>query len=427
MEKPNVSIYLDIRRKKTSGKYPAKLRVYHKNDERRLYDIKTDLTEEEYKNGYLPAKPRQEYRELKKTLTEIEAKADKIITSLKYFTFERFERKMFRLSTDSNNVIYYYDEYIKKLTQDNKIGTADSYTQSLNSILLFIEKTQGKKPTYLSFDEVTPAFLNRYEKWMTSKNRAMTTVGIYLRPLRALFNQAISEGEIEKEIYPFGKRKYQVPAGQRVKKALNKDDLRKFFYYPVEEGSSQQKARDFWFFIYQCNGMNIRDIADLKYENIQGDSLIFLRTKTMHTTKSDSKQIIVSLTADAKRIIAKYGNPNTSPKAYVFPIFSDGITEGKKSKSKNFTKVLNDNVKLIAKDAGINPNISSNWARHSYASNAIRGGASMEYIQESLGHKSIQTTMNYWAGFEESAKKAITDGLMDFTVAPAPKKKGQKK
>jgi len=41
-------------------------------------------------------------------------------------------------------------------------------------------------------------------------------------------------------------------------------------------------------------------------------------------------------------------------------------------------------------------------------------GAKMELIQESLGHHSLATTQNYWAGFEEDVKQEIADKLMDF-------------
>ena len=38
----------------------------------------------------------------------------------------------------------------------------------------------------------------------------------------------------------------------------------------------------------------------------------------------------------------------------------------------------------------------------------------MEFIQESLGHKNIKTTQNYFAGFENDAKKEIAESLLNF-------------
>jgi integrase/recombinase XerD len=48
---------------------------------------------------------------------------------------------------------------------------------------------------------------------MVDNGKSLTTVGIYLRPLRAMFNEAIAANLITQEYYPFGKRKYQTEQG----------------------------------------------------------------------------------------------------------------------------------------------------------------------------------------------------------------------
>ncbi len=419
MEKAVVSIFLDKRRIKANGKYPAKLRVYYKDDERRLYDIKTDLTAEEYEKAYEAKKVKSEYADIKRRLYEIEDRANKIIDSLTIFSFELFAHKMFRKATDANNIVYHYEQYIQRLRQEEKIGTADSYQQSLNSLRKFVKDSTGKDTGYIPFEGVSPAFLLKYEKWMLKESRSRTTVGIYLRPLRSVFNAAIADEEISKASYPFGKRKYQIPAGKKTKKALNMNELQKLYCHEIPVGHPQQKARTFFFFIYQSSGLNVADIAEMKYANIVNGILTFYRAKTIDTTKGDSKPIVVALTDKALEIIKDYGNVNVGPDTYVFPILTHDLTATqKKRKIKGFIKNMNDHLKNIAKACGITESISSNWARHSFASNAIRNGVSMEYVQESLGHNSISTTQNYFAGFEENTKKAINEALMDFSKLP---------
>ena len=57
---------------------------------------------------------------------------------------------------------------------------------------------------------------------------AKATQGIYLRNLRAIFNEAIADGIISKEkCYPFGRRKYQIPTGRNIKKALKLEQIEK--------------------------------------------------------------------------------------------------------------------------------------------------------------------------------------------------------
>ena len=161
--------------------------------------------------------------------------------------------------------------------------------------------------------------------------------------------------------------------------------------------------------------MNIRDIAGLQYKNIQGQTLTFIRNKTKLTTRTNQKQISVAITDFVKGIISKYGNKQESPETFVFPVFNSEMTEADKLKAtQNFTRLINQHLKLLAKAAGVEEGISTYWARHIYTTNAIRSGASMEYIQESLGHQNLSTTMNYWGGFEENVKRDIAEKLMDF-------------
>lgn len=43
----------------------------------------------------------------------------------------------------------------------------------------------------ISFQAITPDFLKRFEKHMTQEGRNYTTIGIYMRHLRAIINEAI--------------------------------------------------------------------------------------------------------------------------------------------------------------------------------------------------------------------------------------------
>ena len=38
----------------------------------------------------------------------------------------------------------------------------------------------------------------------------------------------------------------------------------------------------------------------------------------------------------------------------------------------------------------------------------------MEFVKEAFGHQNITTTQNYFAGFEDEAKKSIVESLLNF-------------
>ena len=101
---------------------------------------------------------------------------------------------------------------------EGRIGTAVNYHCSYVSLKNF----RGN----VRFADITTAYLIAYEHQLKARNLSKSTIGIYLRPLRAIYNEAAEAGYAKKDkCYPFGRRKYQIPAARRVKKALELSDI----------------------------------------------------------------------------------------------------------------------------------------------------------------------------------------------------------
>jgi len=411
-----ISIYLDTRREKASGKYPVKLRVFTSTPRKqKLYPTKFEFTKKEYKSIWLTDKPRTEHKGKRKEIKAVEVRADKVAADLIPFTFEAFDRKLYRKPGDGVRVKFQYEQAIQELLKRTQIGTASTYELSQKSIIDFVTNSKNHKYSALTFYDITPGWLEDYEAYMTeTKKRSETTVSMYVRVLRALFNRAIEEKEIDQEHYPFGKRRYQVPAPENKKKALNWEQLGKLFHAKPST-PEQQKAKDFWFFSYACNGMNIKDIALLTYKDIQDGKVEFYRAKTRKTSKKKKKPVTAYLNEFAQGVIEKYGSDNKEHGSRVFDIIKDGSTpQQQQAQIKNFTRAINQNLKKLAKAIGLPDDISTYTARHSFATNAVRNGATMEFIQESLGHENLTTTQNYFAGFDDDTKKEFADSIMNF-------------
>jgi site-specific recombinase XerD len=410
-----ISIYLDTRRSKTNNKYPVKLRVYTSNPRKqKLYPTIFELTEKEFNSVWLTNKPRGDNNDLRLKIQAIENKANKIAEKLTPFTLDEFEKKLYRKRSDGNKVSYHYKELIADYLKNDRLGTADSYSYSEKAIKEFVENTRKNSYNNLTFYDIDKNWLNEFERHMLGKKRSPTTIGIYLRPLRAIFNKAIEERDIEPDIYPFGKRKYQIPSSRKVKKALSAEQL-KTLYNSNPDTPEQIKAKDFWFFSYNSNGMNIKDIALLKFKDLDGETIKFFRAKTRFTSKSDLQVITVFINNYMKDFIEKYCNSNKNPDNFVFNIISNNDDVKKqRDKIKNFTRYINQHLKVLCANIGLPSDISSYWARHSFATTSIRKGASLELMQESLGHKDVKTTQSYFDGFEDETKKELSNNLMDF-------------
>lgn len=402
---PQISIYLDTRRKKADGKYPVKLKVY--TTKRKYYPTIFDLSENEFQSVYLTTRPRKDFKELRKKLIAIESKAINVAEKLNPFTFDEFERKLYRKEGAGMSIDYHYQLKIDELNKREQVSTSSSYELSRKSIISFVGSEN--KFQKLTFNDITVDWLKDYERFMTVLNgRSTTTVGIYLRSLRALFNNAIELSDIESGTYPFGRRKYQIPASQNTKKALNKVELKALFE-ATPKTEQQKKAKDFWFFSYSSNGMNIKDIAQLKHSDIEDDNFTFYRAKTSLTSKGNLKPITVYLNGFSKDVIETYGNGSK----YVFNIINDKMSSvDKQIAVQNFTRFINQHFKALCKANNLPENITTYWARHSFASNYILKGASIVDAMESLGHSNITTTQNYLKSLENKNKSSNT--MMDF-------------
>jgi integrase/recombinase XerD len=351
-------------------------------------------------------KPRKAFKELALKMHSFEKKAADIIKDLPVFTFKAFEKHYYSNRGAKDSINLAFADYAAELRQAGRIGTAVSYECSQSSLNKF---APGAK-----FADVAPDFLRKYEKWMLSKEKSITTVGIYLRSLRTLFNNAIADGMLTKDYYPFGKKRYEIPTGNNIKKALTLNDIAKIYYYQPEPGSMTERAKDYWLFMYLCNGINVKDMCLLKYENIKGEILEFERAKTART-KRNVEPIRVALSEDAKAIIKKWGNENKDSKTFIFPVLEKGLTpERERQLIQQLTQVINCHMKGIVKNLEITNDVTTYAARHSFATILQRSGVSTEFISEALGHSNVRTTQNYLAGFEDESKRETVKLLTAF-------------
>ena len=74
--------------------------------------------------------------------------------------------------------------------------------------------------------EVDLAFVRRYEDFLYSNGASGNTVSYYLRNLRSLYNQAVTDGYHPRGEYPFAKA--QTRPAKTVKRALSRTDMQNF-------------------------------------------------------------------------------------------------------------------------------------------------------------------------------------------------------
>ena len=420
------SVILDGRRAKSNGKFPLKLRITY-GGQRDYYPLSEefDCTPETWAVVEKSKGGGEQIRAIRNKIAEVEGRANKIIKHFdatdRPFTFDAF-RKAYQtdvspdqLRKAQDDVFVAIGNYATTLKAEGRISSGQSY----DCLLASLRKFHGKKK--LLFTDIIPAYLKKYQKYMETeggrdgKGQRAAGIGIYMRNLRVIVNQAVATKLITSDDYPFGdpkKGKYQPPTGGSVKKALSIEQVRALRDYPLPDESSISRYRDLWYFSYLCNGMNIKDICQLRHKDIDGDVMHFLRAKTSRTVKQP-KPIRVILTEPAKAIIERWGNPNQKPDAFVFEFLRADMTPQQvRYTTQNVTKAVNNAIRQVATGIGINAPITSYWARHSWATQMMRSNAPAGFIKDGLGHTSLAMTTRYTDELDESSHRQYSANLI---------------
>jgi len=292
---------------------------------------------------------------------------------------------------------------IETLVEAGAIGNSITYSCALR----YLEKYAGTK---IAFDSITVDWLRKYEKAMLAEGKSYTTISMYIRSMRVLFNEAKSAGILKEAQYPFGKGKYEIPTGKGRKMALTLGQIGQIVSY-TDGSEATAHYRDLWFFIYLCNGINVADLINLKYSDIIDDEICFVRRKTEHTSRS-IREIRATITPEMQAIIDRWGSGDKS--GYIFPFLSGGESPLElKRRTQDVTRRINKRMKMIGEALEIG-NISTYTARHSFATVLKRSGANIAYISESLGHSSMKTTESYLASFEKEERQKNAALLTQF-------------
>lgn len=401
---------LDKRRSlKSDGRFQIKIRLTKTEDKvtvQKLFQTGIYATPEEFKKIVgNPGKDR-DLQEKQSKLNELYENGKEILKDNQFIDFGSFEQELYQLGK-YKSPLSIMEAYANDRETAGKIGTAQYYIQAVASFKAFSEDQK----VAISFQSVTPELLMRYEKWMITQGRSITTVGMYCIALRTAFNIARKKHKISDKLYPFGRGKYVIPTSKGRKLALSEDQKNKVLEFR-SLSSPVQKAVDLFIFSYFCYGMNFKDMALLRFRDIKDDAIIFDRAKTVDTERN-KEFIEIPLRDETREIIKKWGNYRDSmnPGAYVFPVLRDGLSPQQvQDRVKDFVKDTNENLVYLAQHLGIHK-ITTYWARHTFATIAWKKGADLMFLQRALGHSDPKTTQRYLDSFDIETKRKVANWL----------------
>lgn len=251
-------------------------------------------------------------------------------------------------------------------------------------------------------------------EWMSaidsrSKRGRKTTSGIYSRALRVVLNEAIARHLLPAEAYPFGKNNgVKIPrGGLRKEQYLDVSKMTELYLrfvesrYP-ETWTEQQilsvsKGVGLFLAQYLCNGCNLRDLAQLRYNEHYfasgGRSFSFIRQKTADRNDTD-QEVVIPITEHLATVLERIAAAPV-PNGLVFPQILGDVSFSDEDAIVRRVAQANQNVRKqvrkLTDDLGWPVQPSGSWCRHSFMTNLTHKGVPPDYVHQSVGHSIVVT------------------------------------
>ena len=224
----------------------------------------------------------------------------------------------------------------------------------------------------LDFKDITYTFLKDFEVHLKEKGNSVNTVAKHMRQLRTLVNEAINQGYIPSDAYPF--RKYKIKQEKGRKEFLTPDELKR-----LENLDVDKKLRHVLdAFLFCCyTGLRYSDFCQLTPENIiRVNGKRWLYFKSVKTDVEIRLPLHLLFEGKALAVLERYD------------IVTDFAKIGPNSEANKY-------LAQLAAFARIRKHITYHTARHTCATLLVHQGVPITTVQKLLGHASVRTTEVY--------------------------------
>lgn len=278
---------------------------------------------------------------------------------------------------------------IEAVIKDSVPGSARLRSTSLGTLMKFCPEFAS-----LSFAEVDFAWMQGYAKWLRGRYKT-NTVANKLSLLQRAFNYALDQGYTQD--YPF--RKISLKRVPGPKRALSVEQLRRVATMPVSV--TNEKWRDMWMLVFYLIGINVKDLCYLK--SINNGRIEYARAKT-------KRLYSIKVEPEAMALFEKYRGRNH----LLWPMDTN-------CSYRNWARNFMRGLQLAAKAAnGCEgavqlPEITSYWARHSWATIAASLDIPKETIAAALGHGG-NTVTDIYIDFDQRKVDEANRRVIDWVL-----------
>ena len=247
-------------------------------------------------------------------------------------------------------------------------NSADKFRQTHTHLMRWLGTKQAKA---LQFADITPDWLQSFDRYLVTYCPSINSRGIHLRNIRTLFNFALNH-QLTTAPYPF--RQFKIKTAPSNPTPLTLEQLRTLFAY-APQSEAQAYALDIFKLVFALIGINLADLCQL--QGISQGRINYTRAKT-------GRLYSVKVEDCAKSLI----------KAHRGRKYLVDILEHYKDLHVA-TSQINRQLKHVASALELPP-ISTYTARYTWATLAQSIDTPIEVISQALGHSyGMAVTLGY--------------------------------
>ena len=352
------TLKLDTRRPLQGGAYPVKISVGHGS---RLY-LSTGIAVSplEWEGGKVVG--RKDAKRLNAALDvqllRVRARVLRLHESGRFGKLSQERLRLLLTAPDMDEVPDEDDrltlwEIADRFIRTKEGRTRDVYQHTMTKLRAFA----GDAPLYI--EDIDRLWLHDFDASIGGK---VNSRAIHLRNLRAICNFALDEEYTER--YPF--RKFKIRTEETRKKALTVEQVRAFLAVP-----GPNEYRDVFILMLYLRGINIGDLASLTEANVVNGRIEYRRSKT-------GTLYSIRLEPEALEILERWKGERHLLRCF------DRVKD-----PHNYNRRLREALKKMTDAEGrlIEKDVSSNWARHTWATLCAELDVPDPTISLGMGHK----------------------------------------
>ncbi len=257
--------------------------------------------------------------------------------------------------------------------------TKEIYQDTYNRLLEFCPALES-----LRFEDITKSWLSDLDKWLEDeRGNSVNTRFIHFRNIRAIFNEAIDDELIS--FYPF--RKFKLKGERTPKRSLSAEQMKALFELKLE--SSKQAYIDLFKLSFFLIGINFVDLLHL--ERIILGRIEYKRSKT-------KRLYSIKVEPEILELINKYKGKSRLLKQ----------AEGGRD-----YRSVSGKTNAILKE--VMPELTTYWARHSWATIAASLDIPKETIAQALGHGG-NTVTDIYIDFDRNKIDEANRRVIDWVL-----------